>query len=70
MTSRYVRPDVKAQHHDYEDPDCQFHVGNLSIIWEPLFVWPAFWLSEPNGDFSTTDLSLKGSDAIYRFCAA
>lgn len=37
MTSRYVRPDVKAQHHDYEDADCPFHAGNLSIIWERLF---------------------------------
>ena len=40
MTSRCVRPDVKAQHHDYEDPDCPFHGGNLSIIWERLFFVP------------------------------
>ena len=46
MTSRYVRPDVKAQHHDYEDADCPFHAGNLSIIWERLFSELRLWLSE------------------------
>jgi hypothetical protein len=52
MTSRYVRPDVKAQHHDYEDPDCPFHVSNLRIIWEPLFFVRRSWLSECNRDVS------------------
>ena len=39
MTSRYVRPDVKAKRRNYDNPECPLHVGNLSIYLLGVFLF-------------------------------